>query len=247
MLLCFFASFPRTKACEAPLPEDALPTTLKQSTLLKWSGRKPAEAVPAAAAPPPETPPRRPVATCTRCVPIADSRKGRPTASDVDRPPVASALPDALPGACGAANAPKIVTVHAWFLVGLGGWARPYGLQGDRIMQSANGLRRRRRRGGGVEGWPMAPGSAPPRRAVRARGGGRWDRRLVQRPTAVSGTLNRNSQRPVGGNGAQALSTLFAFLLRVGANYPRSLAFVSRCEPPRARAPGPQMIWMESG
>eukprot|EP00661_Eupelagonemidae_sp_cell13_P022363 gene22363-biopygen11745 len=50
-----------------------------------------------------------------------------------------------------------------------------------------------------------------------------------------------------GGNGVQALFALFAFLSRVGARDLGIPAFAPRFGPPHTRAPGAQMVWMESG
>eukprot|EP00661_Eupelagonemidae_sp_cell13_P010899 gene10899-biopygen7799 len=73
--------------------------------------------------------------------------------------------------------------------------------------------------------------STPTRRAARARRGGGWDRRLVQ----------------LSNDGLGAPPSSFLASATVEPLLSRNSAFAPRCEPPRARAPGPQMIWMAPG
>eukprot|EP00661_Eupelagonemidae_sp_cell13_P022574 gene22574-biopygen10265 len=73
------------------------------------------------------------------------------------------------------------------------------------------------------------------------RAGGRTDGRAGGR------TDGRTDGRAGGGAGWGGLFFFLHFLLRVGQTTPRSLAFVSRCEPPRTHAPGAQMIRVGSG
>eukprot|EP00661_Eupelagonemidae_sp_cell13_P015844 gene15844-biopygen14288 len=140
--------------------------------------------------------------------------------------------------------------------------------------------------GGGREfsGFPGAhPGaqirasrraSAPTRRAARARGGGGWDRRLVQLPNDCLGTppssfLASGWRKRGPGTWIRKKCMLFGILIvgsrtksqnrdvgsfgnfrnlsRVGARDLGIPAFAPQSEPPRARAPGAQMIRMASG
>eukprot|EP00661_Eupelagonemidae_sp_cell13_P023710 gene23710-biopygen5850 len=54
-------------------------------------------------------------------------------------------------------------------------------------------------------------------------------------------------QRLSRGTTMASLSVRFHFLEIALENSSWNISFAPRCEPPRARAPGPQMIWMESG
>eukprot|EP00661_Eupelagonemidae_sp_cell13_P013960 gene13960-biopygen6555 len=89
--------------------------------------------------------------------------------------------------------------------------------------------------------------SAPTRRATRARGGGGWHRRLVQLSNDGLGRVI--SQILASGWRKRCPGTFrtFRILSRVGARALGIPAFAPRSEPPHARAPGAQMIWVASG